>query len=202
LARQKTLQFGQVKVDRRRVWHSDNRTEGKIFTSPAALRAFLRDDPFRPLATSADLPAGWQVPLDAPEQAHAVLETLYPGLIADWAASKRGALKTDALKAIGKRQNGLFQDIHRLPVIVIKMALDKVCGGCVRRPTWWPEADPAGSTKAFLWSGLTRAGALTSIKPSLGSHPSSPTGRTLTTRSRGSSGRRMDSDTLWVDRFP
>ncbi|MDE2749763.1 MAG: DR2241 family protein [Chloroflexota bacterium] len=161
LARQKTLQFGQVKVDRRRVWHSDNRTEGKTFTSPAALRAFLRDDPFRPLATSADLPAGWQVPLDAPEQAHAVLETLYPGLIADWAASKRGALKTDALKAIGKRQNGLFQDIHRLPVNVIKMALDKVCGGCVRRPTWWPDAAQAGKdlpcrSACNLWLSTAR----------------------------------------------
>ncbi len=145
LASWKTLQFGQVMVDHRRVWHCDNKGEATEFASPAALRAFLREDPFRPLATSADLPAGWQVSLEAPEQAHAVLETIFPGLIADWAASERGALKIEALTSIGKRQSGMFQDIHRLPIDVIKKALDKVCGGCIRRPTWWPAAGQAGT---------------------------------------------------------
>ena len=143
LESESALQFGQVMVDRRRVWHCDNKAEGRMFTSPADLRAFLRDDPFRPLATSADLPAGWQVALDDPQQAHAVIETIYPGLIADWAASKRGALKTETLNAIGRRQKGMFQDIHRLPMNAIKMALEKVCGACVRAPIWWPDAERA-----------------------------------------------------------
>ena len=139
------LQIGQVKVDRRRVWHGDNVSAGKALSSPAALRAHLRDEPFRPQASSGDLPAGWQVKLARPDDAHAVIETIYPGLVADWAANKRGNLKTASLEEIGARQRGMFKDIGSLPESVIKLALDKICGTCIRRPTWWPGYSPAAS---------------------------------------------------------
>lgn len=139
LESEKMLQIGQVKVNCRRVWHSDNGTKSVTLPSAAALRAFARADPFRPLATSADLPAGWEVTLDSAEQAHAVIETIYPGLIADWAAHRRGSLKTESLREIGRRQSGMFKDIHLLPQSVIKAALDKICGNCARQPSWWPE---------------------------------------------------------------
>lgn len=131
------LQIGQVMADRKRVWHRDNDGESEAIDSPAALRAFIREDPFRPLATSADLPQGWHVELAEPQDAHAVIETVYPGLIADWATKKRGKLVTETLEEIGRRQSGMFKDIHRLPQNVIKFALDKICGNCVRQPTWW-----------------------------------------------------------------
>lgn len=133
------LQFGQVMVSHERAWHCANREPGRAITSPAALRAFVRDEPFRPLATSADLVAGWQVDLGEPEDAQAVIETVYPGLVADWAANRRGSLKCESLQAIGLRQNGMFKDIHRLPPYVIEMTLDKICGNCVREPAWWTQ---------------------------------------------------------------
>ena len=43
--------------------------------------------------------------------AQAVIETVYPGLVADWAANKRGALKSESLEDIGQRQSGMFKDI-------------------------------------------------------------------------------------------
>ena len=129
------LRFGQVMVSRTRVWHRANETGGVAFTSPAALRDYVRSEPFRPLATSADLPAGWHVELDDAADAHAVIETIYPGLIADWAS---GALKTESLQELGRRQSGMFKDIHRISPKVIAMALETICGNCVRQPAWHP----------------------------------------------------------------
>ena len=81
--------MGQVKAKRNRVWHCDNDGESVSTAAPASLRAFIREEPFRPLATSADLPTGWHVELAEPQDAHAVIETVYPGLVADWAAEQR-----------------------------------------------------------------------------------------------------------------
>lgn len=147
LESERILQFGQVMVNRERAWHRDNEAGGSALSSPAALRAFLRERPFRPLATSADLPAGWRVDLKDAQDAHDVIETIYPGLVADWAANKRGALKCESLEEIGRRQSGMFKDIHRLPQNVIIMTLDKICGNCVREPTWW---SPSGNGSATL----------------------------------------------------
>ncbi|MDE2776222.1 MAG: DR2241 family protein [Chloroflexota bacterium] len=141
------LQFGQVMVSHESAWHCANRERGRAITSPAALRAYAREDPFRALATSADLPAGWRVDLGEPNDAQAVIETVYPGLVADWAASRRGSLKCESLQEIGLRQNGMFKDIHRLPPDVIEMTLDKICGNCVREPAWW---SPVSSASAAL----------------------------------------------------
>ncbi len=139
------LRIGQVKANRNRVWHCDNDGDSVSIAKPAALRAFIREEPFRPLATSADLPTGWHVELAEPQDAHALIETIYPGLIADWAANKHDRLRIESLEDIGERQSGMFKDIHRLPRNVIKMALEKVCGNCVRQPTWRQGVSRAGS---------------------------------------------------------
>ena len=138
------LRFGQVTVSKTSVRHCDATPGSRSFVSPEALRAHLREDPFRPLATSADLSGGWHVNLAQPEEAHSVLETVYPGLVADWAAQKSGALRTESLRDIGTRQNGLFKQIHKLPKRVIETAMDKICGNCIRQPVWWPEIQEAG----------------------------------------------------------
>jgi sirohydrochlorin cobaltochelatase len=143
LESRRILAFGQVMVSSERAWHCGNGTDSEVLTSPAALRAFFRDAPFRPLATSADLPAGWRVDLDKPEDGHAVIETIYPGLVTDWAANQSGALGTESLEDIGRRQSGMFKDIHRFPQRAIEMALDKICGNCIRQPTWWPDISAA-----------------------------------------------------------
>lgn len=155
------LPIGQVMADRNRVWHCDSEGESEAIDSPAALRAFIREEPFRPLATSADLPKGWHVELAEPKDAHAVIETVYPGLVADWTAKKRGKLATETLKDIGMRQSGMFKDIHRLPQNVIKMALDEICGNCVRQPTWRQGVSRSGSqlpcrSACNLWLSTAR----------------------------------------------
>ena len=139
------LNFGQLMVSEERVWHGDEVADSIALDSPAALRAFLRERPFRPLPTSRDLPGAWHVDLAHPAQAHAVIETIYPGLIADWAAQRHGTLKIESLQAIGSRQDGMFKDIHKLPEEIIRKAISKVCGNCIRQPSWWSEIGPASA---------------------------------------------------------
>ena len=137
LETERILRFGQLCVSKERVWHTDSNGDSPPVATPAALRRQVRDLPFRPLATSNDLPAGWRVDLQQPEDAHAVIETVYPGLVADWAAQQENRLATESLQIIAARQLGMFKDIHKLSGAIIKNTIDKVCGACIRQPTWW-----------------------------------------------------------------
>ncbi|MCY4464732.1 MAG: hypothetical protein OXE46_04275 [Chloroflexi bacterium] len=129
------LRFGQICLNRERVWPADN-SDNQALHSPSALRSLLRERAFHPLPTRVDLPGGWHVDLARPVDAHAVLETVYPGLVADWSAQRRGALQTESLADIGGRQDGMFNDIQRLPRSVIQRTIHEICGACVRQPTW------------------------------------------------------------------
>ena len=133
------LRFGQVMLSNQRVRHCQDRPDSRAYETPAALRKHIREQPFRSLASSGDLPAGWHVELDAPVAAHAALETIYPGLLADWAAWQRGSFTTTSLADLSQRQVGFFRDIHELPTAIIKAAIEKVCGSCIRQPSWWHE---------------------------------------------------------------
>lgn len=135
LEQREMLRFGQICLTRERVWHSNNR-DSRAFSSPAALRCLLREAAFHPLPTRADLPGGWHVELAQPGAAQAVLETVYPGLVADWSAQRRDELQTESLADIGARQDGMFKDIQYLPRCVIQRTVDEICGACARQPTW------------------------------------------------------------------
>jgi len=134
----KSLMFGQVMVADKRVWHV-NETQNNntsALSSPEALRVFMREDPFRPLPTSDDLPMNWVVEFEFVEQAYAVIETIYPSVIADWANHKNNSFITESLEDIGTRQTGLFKNIHQIESVVIQDTVEKVCGRCMRQPSW------------------------------------------------------------------
>ena len=161
---ERILRFGQISVSRSRVWHGRASDERSSLSSPGELRRRLRDAPFRPLPTRTDLPGGWQVKLDEPEQAPAVIETVYPGLIADWAAERAKTLRIQTLESIGLRQKGMFKDIHKLPRDLMQKAIDRVCGACIRQPTWWTGPQPAAAglpcpSACNMWLSTARASA-------------------------------------------
>ncbi len=139
------LRFGQISVSRNRVWKGRASSQRVAISSPADLRRHVREGPFRPLPTRTDMPGSWQVRLDQPEQAWAVIETVYPGLIADWAAQKANTLRIQTLETIGLRQKGMFKDIHKLPRDLMRKAIEGVCGACIRQPTWWTDPQPAAA---------------------------------------------------------
>ena len=46
------------------------------------------------------------------------------------------------LKSTSERQVGMFKGIHSLAAELIERTVVKVCGACVRQPTWWKD-EPA-----------------------------------------------------------
>ena len=165
LKAEKVLRFGQVLVSKERVWHCDNADNSVAIASPEELRATVREEPFRPLPSSIDLPAGWHVQLDHPTHAHAVLETIYPGLVADWSACRQNRFVTEPLAITSERQQGIFKGIHKLASDVIENAVTRVCGSCIRQPTWWRadfKADlPCGAACNYWLSKAIKLGEAT-----------------------------------------
>lgn len=136
LQQQDPLLFGQVMVTDTKVWHTNASGNTSSLSSPEALRDFVRENPFRPLPTSTDLPDGWHVDVTSADEAYAVVETIYPTLITDWANQKNNTFLTESLEDIGTRQTGMFENIHLLDEVVIQNAVDSVCGRCIRQPSW------------------------------------------------------------------
>jgi hypothetical protein len=79
-----------------------------------------------------------------------VLETVYPGLVADWAAQRNGNLAVESLQTISRRQVGIFKDIHLLPQQLVEQTVEQVCSGCVCQPIWWRGPKAASSNSIEL----------------------------------------------------
>ena len=168
ISKENPLRFGPVMVTEKRVWHCSNDENSVALSSAEQLRARLRGKParaFRPLPTATDLPSGWQVDLEQPWQAHAVLETVFPGLVADWARQRQGSFAAETLEGTSERQVGMFKGIHNLAVALLEQTVAKVCGACIRQPTWWkdePRTDlPCKEPCNFWLSSAAELGEMT-----------------------------------------
>jgi sirohydrochlorin cobaltochelatase len=139
------LQFGQLQLTLADVRAHDG--DLQVIHDPTTLRAFVRDNPFRPLATSTDLPGGWRVPITHPEMIHAVVETVYPGAVADWSAYRRDMFGIETLDRTAARQTGMYHALGALDSAQRANIVARVCSRCVRHPTWFdgsPSAIPCG----------------------------------------------------------
>jgi sirohydrochlorin cobaltochelatase len=125
----------QLKPDEVRVWGDES--AGEVITTPNVLRERVREHPFRPLATAVGLRGGWCVPIDSGEMLHAVVETVYPGAIADWVAQRRGEFKANTLAETLARQTGNYRKLRDLSQTKQAEFVGEVCGACVRHPTWY-----------------------------------------------------------------
>jgi sirohydrochlorin cobaltochelatase len=130
------LEFGQLHLTMREVRRTGDSTASEILDL-ATLRRIVRDDPFRPLLTFDDLPDGWYVPIESGDQLHAVVETVYPGAVADWAAGRSGTLAVRNLSKVAARQVGMFRELDQLTVAQQEAIVQSECGHCIRHPTWF-----------------------------------------------------------------
>jgi len=132
-----SIEFGQLTLTPSRVYVTADTEDTIALTTPASLRAWVREEPFRPLPTSRDLPGGWHVEISAPDMLHAVVETVYPGVVADWAAHRHGKLHVNSLADVAARQTGMFRELDSLSEQTKLDLVATVCGQCVRQPTWY-----------------------------------------------------------------
>jgi sirohydrochlorin cobaltochelatase len=115
----------------------NGRSKPRPYT-PTQIRDVVRGD-FRPLATSNDLPGGWMMETDDPLRVHAVIETVYPGAVADWAQGQARGLSPlfNTLTQVTARQTGMFRELAALSRDEQAVLVESVCGGCVRHATWF-----------------------------------------------------------------
>ncbi len=123
--------IGQLRITPDDVRHVDDNQPAETIITPEALRRKVRENSFRPLATSTDLPCGWRVPTNGDlQRVYAVIETVYPGALGSTAAPK------GSLASLLKRQTGRYRDINQLDEPARLEVVRQVCGKCVRQPVW------------------------------------------------------------------
>ncbi len=139
------MRFGELRLscDEVRLW--DDEAPHETIDHPAVLRARIREKPFRSLPTSADLPGGWRVSISHPDMLHAVVETIYPGAVADWAAHQSGVLKVNTFEQVIQRQTGNYRQLTNTTNSQRSAVVQEVCAGCVRHPTWHHGTSPKDS---------------------------------------------------------
>jgi hypothetical protein len=71
-----------------------------------------------------------------PTHLHAIVETIYPGMVADWSAARRGKLKINDLDTVAARQTGMFREANYLSDSPRRDLVVEMCGNCVLHPTW------------------------------------------------------------------
>jgi hypothetical protein len=155
-----SLQFGQLLLTPNEVRPSPDapRPEGEglgvrasggegLIQTPSELRDLVRapNGIFRPLATSTDLPRGWRVEIGWAEKLHSVVETVYPGAVADWAAHRRHEFVPGSFESTIARQTGMYRKLAGMPVDDQRKVVERVCGKCVRHATWFHRESPDGA---------------------------------------------------------
>ncbi len=96
---------------------------------PATLRNHLRENPFRPMASSSDLPDDWFVPVMAKNEIPAIVDTIYPGSLPDY-------VQTNSLAQTLARQQGDFRKLEELAPGDAQQVEADVCSNCVKFPLW------------------------------------------------------------------
>lgn len=135
VAREKRVKLGELEItlDGVQVWGD---TPHQTLPDLPTLRRVVRENPFRPLATSTDLPRGWQIEPPNVSGLPAIVETIYPGVLADWANHQSGSFAPIPLATTLERQTGNYRQLTRLDAATQAGLVTSICGRCVCQPTW------------------------------------------------------------------
>lgn len=136
------IQFGQLTLTPDSVRPSQSVSVVTVVDSPSELRKIIREEPFRPLLSTDDLPSGWQVNITSAEHLASVVETIYPTALAEWSAQRQGNFQTNMLENVSHRQQGMFKGLHALLHDEIEALCNRICSGCVRHVTWFHGSSP------------------------------------------------------------
>lgn len=130
------MALGELQLSPTRVRPLGGDPGEEVADSPERLRSLVREDPFRPLPEARGLPGGWRAAIDGPDQLAAVVETVYPGAMADRDAMQRGGFRARSLADVARRQIGNFRGVDRLSTETVRRITSRLCGDCVRQPCW------------------------------------------------------------------
>jgi sirohydrochlorin cobaltochelatase len=138
--REGKLQFGELLLTEKSVEPLDS-TKAILLDTPASLRKHIRENPFRPLASSCDLKRDWLVYVDSVNEIPAIVETIYPGAVQEWAALENNSFVAETLETRIARQQGIFAKIDHEDEATIAHFVSGVCGRCIKAPLWYEQKD-------------------------------------------------------------
>ncbi|MBL1134077.1 MAG: hypothetical protein HND46_02075 [Chloroflexi bacterium] len=145
VAREKRVKLGELEItlDGVQVWDD---TPYQLIPDLPTLRRVVRENPFRALATSSDLPRGWRIEPPHFSNLPAIIETICPGVLADCANHKNGNFEAIPLAATLERQTGNYRQLTRLDAATQADLVRSICGHCVCQPVWADGAPPTPTT--------------------------------------------------------
>lgn len=103
------------------------------------VRGHVRQNPFRPLSSSTVLPGHWMFPISNSCEAAAVVETVYPGVLATMVQAAESNLVITRLEETIDRQVGNFKKLEMLSPMDIEQNVRAVCGKCIKHPLWFDD---------------------------------------------------------------
>jgi sirohydrochlorin cobaltochelatase len=138
-----TLRLGELLITAQGVHHSHDEHPTLTLETPNALRAFVRDELFRPLATAKGLRMGWFAPAKTLDEVCAIIETIYPGALADQTQAPITLSQTLT------RQTGMYKELANHD---LSTDIENICADCVRVPHWHnPNTDGLSCIEACNW---------------------------------------------------
>ena len=97
---------------------------------------------FRPLKSTRDLPGGWIVRANSPEELEMALASFYPNAIADWFAIRNGIKPTD-YRPFTQRQTGMYRITTMLDDGGVIQVINRVCDAiCLKSRLWTVDTLP------------------------------------------------------------
>ncbi|MCA9979865.1 MAG: hypothetical protein KDD89_03515 [Anaerolineales bacterium] len=101
-----------------------------VLENPTAVRQMTRGEAgtYRPWATLAGLPRGWQIPTPTPAVRSAALVTIYPHLAAP--------PPVQSVAQVAARQVGKYRAVGDLTSDEITAVVERVCATCALEPAW------------------------------------------------------------------
>jgi hypothetical protein len=111
----------------------------RVVRSAQELREVVRSDDrgrYRPLSGAGTLPAGWEAHCHNDLPLEQVLEVVYPLARTHQRQLAAGTLELCSLDDVLRRQSGRYESSATLSQVGRALAVETVCGVCVRRPVW------------------------------------------------------------------
>lgn len=98
---------------------------------------------YRPLSGAKTLPTGWRAEFNECLSADCAIEVVYPLALTHQRQFAQGALRVVSLEEVLSRQSGRYEEVASLSERGRALAIETVCGKCVRRPVWSGASCPA-----------------------------------------------------------
>ncbi len=110
-----------------------------IASAPEALFHHTRTDDFgryRPLSGAKTMPTSWRAELGPELSADSAIEAIYPLALVHQRQRREGTLRVVSLDEVLAHQSGRYESTSALSPRGRDLAIETVCGACVRRPVW------------------------------------------------------------------